>query len=75
MVFLVLIHTAFVEVDRGVPATGTFTTVNEVETAQTSTAVLTVQFSHSPLSLGRNHRQIDHNNALLSVGSFLLITI
>lgn len=69
MVFLVLIHAAFVEVNSGVPATGTLATVNEVETTQTSSAAVTVQFSYSPLGLDRNHRNIDHINVLLLVSS------
>lgn len=57
--FVVTIHTAFVEVDGGVPATGTLAAVNEVEAAQTSSAVLAVQFSYSPLSLGRNQSTME----------------
>lgn len=62
MMFLVLVHAAFVKVNSGVPATGTLPTVNEVETTQTSPAVLTVQFSYSPLGLDRNHRHTDHSS-------------
>lgn len=49
--FVVTVHAAFVEVDGGVLPTGTLTTVDEVEAAQTSSAVLAVQFSYSPLCL------------------------
>lgn len=57
--FVVTVHAAFVEMDGGVPAAGTLTAVNEVEAAQTSWAVLAVQFSNSPLGLDRNHRHMD----------------
>ena len=59
VMFVVTVHAAFVEMDGGVPAAGTLTAVNEVEAAQTSWAVLAVQFSNSPLGLDRNHRHMD----------------
>lgn len=67
---VVTIHAAFVEVDGGVSATGTLTAVNEVEAAQTSCAVLAVQFSYGPLGLDRNHRYMNHNHILKWIGSF-----
>lgn len=51
VVFVVAIHAAFVEVDGGVSAAGTLAAVNEVKAAQTSAAVLALQFSYSPLGL------------------------
>lgn len=65
---VVAIHAAFVEVDGGVPATGTLTAIYEVEAAQTSSAVLAVQFSYSPLGLDRNNRQ---ENKTLNSFTFL----
>lgn len=65
--FVVPVHAAFVEVDGGVPPTGTLTVVDEVEAAQTSSAVLAAQFSYSPLRLNRNHRFGNHNNIMKSI--------
>lgn len=54
--FVFRIYTAFVQVNGGVLAAGTRKVVNEVEASQTSGAVLTVEFSYSPLGL-HTHKQ------------------
>lgn len=56
--FLVTFHPAFAEVDAGVQSAGTFVVVDEVEAAQTSSAVLALQFPDSPLGLKRQHNNI-----------------
>lgn len=57
--FVVAVHSAFAEVDGGVAAAGTLTTVDEVKASQTSAAARTVEFSHSPLGLnGRKQSRL-----------------
>lgn len=65
--FVYGIYAAFVEVNGSISAAGTLKVMNEVKTPQTSWAVVTIEFSYSPLSLQTNrcteslpHQQIWH---------------
>lgn len=52
--FVFGIYAAFAEVNGSITAAGTLKVMNEVKAPQTSWAVLTVEFSYSPLSLHTN---------------------
>lgn len=74
-VLAVEIHSAFAEVDGGLPAAGTPAGSEEIEAAQASAAVLAVEFSNGPLGLEGRGQNSRANHNITSIGSLKKVNL